>query len=97
MNKVILTLGAAALAFTSAAAFAGEKKMSIEDKFNKVDTNSDGVITEAEFTAQGERATAEKFAKMAGDDGELTMDELKAYYKKKHKEHDKKYKKEKSE
>lgn len=92
MKRILLTIGAGALALAGTAIAGdekgdGHKKMSVEEKFAKVDTNEDGVITEAEFTAQGERATAEKFAKMAGDDGELTLDEVKAHYKKKKEHH----------
>ncbi len=89
MKRTLLTFGAAALVLTGTA-LAGHhedgkkmhegEKMSLEDKFAMVDTDGNGVITEAEFTAQGERATAEKFVKMSGGDGELTMAEVKAHY-----------------
>ncbi len=101
MKKIVLAVSAVAIATMGASALAGDKKsehkkMSLKEKFEKIDTNGDGVITEGEFTAQGERATPEYFAKMAGDDGQLTYEELKAYKKKKKAHHDKK-KKEKHE
>ncbi len=101
MKKLVLAVSAVAIATMGASAFAGDKhdhkKMSLKEKFAKIDTNGDGIITEGEFTAQGERATPEYFAKMAGDDGQLTYEELKAYKKKKKAHHDKKKKKDKHE
>lgn len=53
------------------------------DYFNKYDANADGVVTEAEFvaakTAKGKVTSAEaseKFVKIAGTDGQMTLAEL---------------------
>jgi hypothetical protein len=92
MKKLIATVSAAAIAFAGASAFAGEKTM--DEWFASVDTNGDGVISEAEYVADKEAYARKKFAKMAGDDGQLTKEDIKAYKKKAHKKH-KKEKKEK--
>ncbi len=97
---IALMTGAAALA--SGAALAGDKKdgdydweAKVEEKFNKVDGNSDGQITRDEFLAY-KAGKAEKewdeHADAVGDDGQLSLDEAKAAHKarmekkKKHKE-----------
>ncbi len=69
-------ISAAALA-GAMAANAGEMPL-----FSEVDTDYDGVISEAEFVAYKvgtgeykEEDAAAKFAKIAGDDGEISADE----------------------
>lgn len=83
MSKIKMIASAAALA--GLGAFAVASAGSPEDKFKKYDTNADGVVTEAEFVAvktEGGKYTAEeasaKFAKVAGDDGEMTLAEMEA-------------------
>ncbi len=53
------------------------------EHFNKIDTNADGVVNEAEFVAYktanydySAEEAAEKFSKIAGDDGQLTLVEF---------------------
>ncbi len=72
---VIAALGSFSLAYAGSPA----------EYFEKVDTDTSGTITEAEFVTHktaGGKYTAEeaqaKFAKIAGDDGELTLAELEA-------------------
>ncbi len=61
----------------------GRQPPSVEDVFKKLDADSDGKVTLEEFLKSPraqqnkERATA-FFKKMAGDDGVLTLEELKA-------------------
>lgn len=69
-------ISAAALA-GAMAANAGEMPL-----FSEVDTDYDGVISEAEFVAykvgkgkHTEEEAAEKFAEIAGDDGVISADE----------------------
>ena len=84
MKKILSTISVAAIVLTGAA-FAGG---SMEEWFAKVDTNSDGVISEAEYLADKEAYARKKFAKMAGEDGQLTVEDIKAY-KEAHKMHKK--------
>ena len=75
--------------FTCAGALTGLSALAVAhagspaDYFNKYDANADGVVTKAEFvaakTAKGKVTAADaeaKFAKIAGDDGQLTLAEL---------------------
>jgi len=81
---VIASAVAGVIAFSAGAAFAGEDwEAKIEAKFAAADTNNDGVVSEAEFLARHEEKAREKYAKMSGGDGELTVEEAKAA----HKEH----------
>lgn len=90
--KTFFTLtGIAAAALIATSAHAGE---TMEQKFAAIDANGDGVITEAEYVAHKSEYARKSFAKMAGDDGQLTLEEAKAHKKKAHKKH-KKEKKEK--
>nr|WP_070958771.1 hypothetical protein [Hyphomonas sp. Mor2] len=84
----------------AASAFAVAHAGSPADYFNKIDADASGVITQAEYvaykTADGKytaEKVSEKFAKIAGDDGELTLAEfesaMKASKKKKHGDKDK--------
>ena len=78
MKLVNVSLGTLA-----ASAFAVAHAGSPADYFNKIDADASGMITQAEYvaykTADG-KYTAEKagakFAKLAGDDGELTLAEF---------------------
>lgn len=79
MKRFTLMLAGAGLVAMSA--HAGD----YAEKFAKMDADSDGVVTEAEFvayaTADGKYTEADataKFTKIAGDDGELTLEELTA-------------------
>ena len=62
------------------------KSAKMDRMFEKKDTNSDGVISKAEFMT----ATEKKFAKMDADgNGSITKEEVKSYWaakKEKHKE-----------
>mgnify|MGYP003655622052 CR=1 FL=1 len=75
MIRIALITSAAAAAALAAYANTGD----MESKFATMDTDADGVVTEAEFvsykTADGEYTVmeaSEKFAMIAGDDAELT-------------------------
>ena len=71
------------LGVIAAGAFAVAHAGSPADYFNKIDADASGMITQAEYvaykTADGkysaEKAGA-KFAKLAGDDGELSLAEF---------------------
>jgi hypothetical protein len=80
MKRIMITTGLAAFAIAGAAA-AGDWQA----KFDGMDTNSDGVVSEAEFTTYkttgGDTTEAdarEKFLVLAGPDGELTLAEFEA-------------------
>lgn len=75
--------------FAAASAFAVAHAGTAADYFNKIDADASGVITQAEYVAHktsGGKYTAEKasekFAKLAGDDGELSMAEFESAMKK---------------
>ena len=79
MRKILAAAVVAVLAVPSMA-FANHEK-----SFADFDTNGDGAITKAEFTAKWN----EKFAKKdANDDGKITKAEFDAYKAKKDKDHD---------
>ena len=90
-----LKIASSAFGLIAASAFAVANAGSPADYFNKIDADANGTITETEFvaykTADGDYdadKASEKFAKLAGDDGELTLAEfegaMKAHKKKKH-------------
>lgn len=92
-RKLISSVGAVAALGAFSLAYAG----SPADYFEKFDTDASGVVTEAEFiaykTADGKHtaeAAAEKFAKIAGDDGEMTLAELETAMERRHQHHDNK-------
>lgn len=77
--KLISCAGAFACFGAMATAHAG----TASDYFGKYDSNADGVVTEAEFvavkTASGKVTAAEaqeKFTRIAGTDGQMTLAEL---------------------
>jgi Ca2+-binding EF-hand superfamily protein len=84
-----LKLSTVTVGLFAASAFAVAHAGSAADYFNKIDADSSGMITQAEYvaykTADGkhsaEKATA-KFAKLAGDDGELSLAEFEGAMKK---------------
>jgi Ca2+-binding EF-hand superfamily protein len=79
--KLKLTTGA--LGLIAASAFAVAHAGSPADYFNKIDADASGMITQAEYVAyktsdgkySAEEASA-KFAKVAGEDGELSLAEF---------------------
>lgn len=79
--KYPLTIATLSALVLAGAAAAGDWQA----KFDGMDTDSNGVVTEAEFTAyktaDGETSAedaSEQFAQLAGEDGELTLAELEA-------------------
>ncbi|NHK26871.1 hypothetical protein FF098_002985 [Parvularcula flava] len=60
--KFFAAASAAAIALSGAAIAGdyGDKEMSVEDKFAKMDTDSNGIVTEAEFLASFEEKVAMK-------------------------------------
>jgi len=89
---------AAVAALSGAAAFAGEKnetrcknmgehmQAKAEDHFKAVDADADGAITEAELLAFVTAKAKTEFASMAGDDGVVSLDEMKAHHEARHEE-----------
>ena len=80
MKKALIAGGFTAT-LLAGAALAGDHA----EKFAAMDTDADGIVTEAEFTAYalaGGETTAEeasaKFVVLAGSDGELTLAEMTA-------------------
>lgn len=80
MKKALIAVGFTAT-LLAGAALAGDHA----EKFASMDTDADGIVTEAEFTAYalaGGETTAEeasaKFVVLAGSDGELTLAEMTA-------------------
>jgi hypothetical protein len=59
----------------------------VESHFAEVDADSDGSVTEAEYLDYKMAKAKEKFAKMAGDDGALSLEEAKAAHAAKMEEH----------
>lgn len=89
MNKTTLALLVGAGALATATAFAGDKKdgdweAKMEAHFAEVDANSDGNISGDEFLAYKAAKAEEAWTKMAagaGDDGVLSLEEMKAHHK----------------
>jgi hypothetical protein len=90
MKTSTIALIAGASIFAAASAFASPDKdkghmgmgmdmdKMVESHFAEVDANGDGSVTEAEFLDFKMAKAKEKFAKMAGDDGVVTLEEAKA-------------------
>lgn len=81
----------------AASAFAVAHAGSPADYFNKIDADASGMITQAEYVAyktSGDKYTAEKasekFASLAGEDGELSLAEFEGAMKKAKSTHGKK-------
>lgn len=87
MKKLILPLLIAALAMPIAAlACPGKGDSKRGGHFQKMDANSDGVVTADEHATMA----AQRFSKMdANGDGKVTADEMKQRWKKKHAKHKK--------
>lgn len=99
--KYALAITAAAI-IAASAAFAGEKnpvakdmdhkameaKMDakMEAHFKEVDANADGSVTEQELLNYVTAKAKADFAAMAGDDGAVTLVEMKAHHHAKHEE-----------
>ena len=90
-----IKLMTSAFGLVAASAFAVAHAGSPADYFNKIDADASGVITQAEYvafkTADGKYSAEDagaKFAKVAGEDGEMTLAEFEAAVKaKKKKKH----------
>lgn len=96
MNKTTISILVAAGALVAASAFAGEKKdgkdwdAKMDAHFAEIDANSDGNISSEEFLAYKAAEAEKHWAKMAegaGDDGMISLDEMKAMHKAKMEEH----------
>jgi len=84
-----LKLATGAIIGITASAFAVAHAGSAADYFSKIDADASGMITQAEYvaykTADGKYSAekaGEKFAKLAGDDGELSLAEFEGAMKK---------------
>lgn len=84
-----LKLATGVVGLFAASAFAVAHAGSPADYFNKIDADASGMITQAEYvafkTADGKHSAeeaGEKFAKVAGDDGELSLAEFEGAMKK---------------
>ena len=88
MRKVAITALTAVFALATTSAFANhheEREAKFAEKFAAMDTDGNGTVSEEEYVAAAATKASKKFAKVAGDDGELTLEEAKAAKKKKHK------------
>ena len=97
MKKLAITASAMGLlAFSAGAALAGDKnwEAKLEEKFAAMDSDGSGAISESEYLAAKSEKARKHFEKMAGDDGSLTLEEVKAA-EKSYREKKKKHKKEK--
>ncbi len=90
MKKSTFALLVSAAAIMSTGAYAGDKdkkkdwNAKIEQHFAEVDANGDGNISEDEFLAYKSAKASEYWGKMAegaGDDGMISLDEMKAMHK----------------
>ena len=61
-------------------AMAAKMDAKMEDHFKAVDSNADGKITEQELLDFVTAKAKADFASMAGDDGAVTLDEMKAHH-----------------
>ena len=84
-----LKLATGIVGLFAASAFAVAHAGSPADYFKKIDADASGMITQAEYvaykTADGKYSAEKegaKFAKLAGDDGELSLAELEGAMKK---------------
>ncbi len=59
---------------------AGEWEAKLEAKFAKIDVDTDGSVTEAEYLDYKMAEAKQAFLEMGGDDGAVTLDEAKAAY-----------------
>ncbi len=86
-----VSIFAAASAFASSDKGKGHMDMDmdkmVESHFAEVDADGDGSVTEAEYLDYKMAKAKEKFAKLAGDDGVLTLEEAKAAHAAKMEEH----------
>lgn len=78
-TKMMALLAAGSLAFGMSAWAGGDGKCGGGDKFKSADTDGDGKLSKAEFSAVCKENADEKFAAADADkDGSLSADELKA-------------------
>lgn len=54
--------------------------------FQEIDANADGKLTETELVDYAKAKAKKEFAAMAGDDGAVTLDEMKVHHQAKHEE-----------
>lgn len=84
-TKLILASAIAAMAFT-APAFAGEDHGDVKEKFNEADTNKDGALSQAEWSAEWPDKADKWAAADANKDGKVTLSEKQALHDKMDKE-----------
>ena len=90
MKISTIALISGASIFAAASAIAGpdkdkghmdmDKDKMVESHFADVDADGDGSVTEAEFLDYQMAKAKAKFAKIAGDDGVISIDEAKAHH-----------------
>lgn len=84
-SALILGVGATALANHHEEGMKGKMQgammdSKVETHFAEMDANSDGAVTEDEFVTFAIAKAKAKFAKAAGDDSSLTLEEMKAHH-----------------
>ncbi|MCA8888653.1 MAG: hypothetical protein KDA46_07495 [Parvularculaceae bacterium] len=84
-SALVLGVGAAAVAGPDSDAMKGKMKgdmmaSMVETHFTAMDADKNGVVSEDEFVAAAIAKAKAKFAKAAGDDSELTLDEMKTHH-----------------
>ena len=78
-TRLILASAITAMALT-APAFANDDKADMKDKFNEADSNKDGALSQAEWSAEWPDKTDKWTAADANKDGKVTLSEKQALH-----------------